>query len=824
MGGAERVSRKSDCKIIKRKVNIGLAKMKTQVLALLLMLASSAICFGQSKYSISLDVPDKKIITGHLNLGGASPTGDLIEVNSYYITNNSKPFFPVVGEFHYSRYPAEYWEESIQKMKAGGINVIATYVFWNLHERKEGEFDWSGNLNLRRFAELCEKNGVLLIVRMGPFCHGEIRNGGIPDWLYGRTFEIRSNDEEYFSYVDRLYSEIGRQSDGLLFKDGGPIVGVQLENEFQHSAAPWEITYPGAKKEYTVADINAGVTHEQISDTDGRNPQAELGKAHMANLKELAIKNGMDVPLYTATGWGNAAIVEKGSIPVTAGYAYPFWAPPEPSPFYLFKDIHKFPDYMPVSYESELYPSLAAEIGPGIQVKYSRRPVVDPASVLPLMVRTVGSGSNGIGYYMYHGGSTPVFDGKFYNEDVNGIPKINYDFQAPIGQFGQTRHHHRTLKTLHMFLEEYSDELAPMQTILPEGNKDIDPDNTTTLRYAVRSQDDKGFLFMINFQDHIEIADINNVSVELKTGNETVRFPSSGTFDLKKSTSAILPFNLKFGNTLIKSATVQPLTTLHTDQGSHFIFYSLDRIAPELVIPGEPALTEIQNAKRSQKNSLTLVKGKSNEVFSFKNGSDHFVILPHKMALDSYKIDDRLVISDGLILNEKDQVSVITRSLDSEIHIYPAVNKAPRISQASLSSIKSRVKGASSYQLTFKKQGPRVTIKKITDRKYSVIAKGDLDQLNDAFIEIDYVGDRGMAFIDGLLVTDHFYNEKKWEVGLKSFMPKLSGKEMVLIFHPLYSDQEALIDFTQMPEFTDGKHLDIKNINIVNEYKAIISF
>lgn len=143
--------------------------------------------------------------------------------------------------------------------------------------------------------------------------------------------------------------------------------------------------------------------------------------------------------MYTATGWGNAAIVDEGGLPVTAGYAYPFWAPPSPSPFYLFKDIHNYPNYMPVSYDAEMYPSIAAEIGPGIQPKYSRRPIVKPESVLPLMVRIVGSGSNGIGYYMYHGGSTPVFDGKFYNEDFNRMPKINYDFQAPIGQYGQTR-------------------------------------------------------------------------------------------------------------------------------------------------------------------------------------------------------------------------------------------------------------------------------------------------------------------------------------------------------------------------------------------------
>lgn len=781
-------------------------------------------CFSQSSYTINIDVPQKEVVRGLLDLGGANPNGDSIAVNNYYITYNGKPFFPIIGEFHFSRYPAQYWEESIQKMKAGGINVIATYVFWNIHEREEGVFDWTGNLNLRHFAELCKKNNVFLMVRMGPFCHGEMRNGGIPDWLYGRTFEIRSNDEKYLAYVDRLYGEIARQCDGLLFKDGGPIVGVQLENEFQHSAAPWEITYPGARKEYTVANINAGVTHEQISETDGANPYAEMGKAHMAKLKQLAVKHGMDVPLYTATGWGNAAIVEKGSIPVTAGYVYPFWAPPAPSPFYLFKDIHKYPDYMPVSYEPELYPSIPAEIGPGIQVKYGRRPIVDPASVLPLMVRIIGSGSNGIGYYMYHGGSTPVFDGKFYNEDVNGIPKINYDFQAPIGQFGQIRPHYKSLKLLHMFLEEYSDELAPMQTVLPEGNDNIDRDNTKTLRYAVRAKDDKGFLFMLNFQDHTEIADINDVSVEVKTGSETIRFPSTGTFNLKKSASAILPFNLKLGQTLIKSATVQPLTTLHTGRGECYVFYSLEGIVPEVVMTGNPALSEIQNARKSQKSNLTIVQGKNGEIFTFKNGRDQFLVIPYAMALNSYKVDNHLILSDALILNEGNQMSLITRDLNTAVHIYPGINKTPVVSFASLTNSKPLFKGASSYQVTFVKKDPHVKVTKVTDRKYSVVAEGDLDQLNDVFIDVDYVGDRCMAFIDGLLVTDHFYHEKKWEIGLKEFMPELSGKEMVLIFYPLYNDQEALVDFTHVPEFADGKYLDVKSINVVNEYKGFISF
>ncbi len=183
---------------------------------------------AQTTYQIDIDQPEKKILRGHLDLGGKNPVGEEISVNNYFIEKDGKPFFPIIGELHFSRYPEAYWEESILKMKAGGINVIASYVFWNIHERQEGQFDWSGDLNLRKFLQLIEKHNLYAIVRMGPFCHGEMRNGGLPDWLYGRPFEIRSNDPGYLAYVDSWYGEIAGQINGLLFRDGGPVIGVQL--------------------------------------------------------------------------------------------------------------------------------------------------------------------------------------------------------------------------------------------------------------------------------------------------------------------------------------------------------------------------------------------------------------------------------------------------------------------------------------------------------------------------------------------------------------------------------------------------------------------
>ena len=105
-------------------------------------------------------------------------------------------------------------------MKMCGINVISTYIFWIHHEEEEGVFDFSGRKNLRKFIELCQKHHINVILRIGPFDHGEVRNGGLPDWLYGKSFEVRKLNDGFLYYVKRLHTEIAGQVQGLLYKDG----------------------------------------------------------------------------------------------------------------------------------------------------------------------------------------------------------------------------------------------------------------------------------------------------------------------------------------------------------------------------------------------------------------------------------------------------------------------------------------------------------------------------------------------------------------------------------------------------------------------------
>ncbi len=175
---------------------------------------------------------NKKIYPLGEDFRDTNKDGDQLAFNNYFLEKNGEPCFIISGEFHFSRMSDTRWEDELIKMKMCGLNVVATYVFWNHIEEEEGVFDFSGRRNLRKFVELCHKHGLYVIVRIGPFDHGEVRNGGLPDWLYGKPFDVRTTSEGFMHYTKRLYTEISQQLQGLFFKDNGPIIGVQLDNEY----------------------------------------------------------------------------------------------------------------------------------------------------------------------------------------------------------------------------------------------------------------------------------------------------------------------------------------------------------------------------------------------------------------------------------------------------------------------------------------------------------------------------------------------------------------------------------------------------------------
>lgn len=784
--------------------------------------------FAQSlhSYEIDVNVPEKKIYSGHLKLGGSNPEGAQIDVNNFYITMGGKPVIPITGEFHFSRFPRAYWDESIKKMKAGGITVVATYVFWNLHEEEEGTFVWTDNKDVRAFVELCQKNGLYAIVRVGPFCHGEIRNGGYPDWLLGKPLNIRSNHPRYLSYVERLYGAIGQQLTGLYYKDGGPVIGIQLENEYQHSAAPWGLTYPGQPHDLTAAERDMNEIQEGVGVARGDNPYAGLGNDHMKVLKSLAVKAGMDVPLYTATGWGYAAIVPNESIPVTAAYGYPFWTPARDySPFFLYKDMHLHPDYSPVRYKPDNYPAFPAELGSGIMTVYTRRPVAVHQSFDALINRCLGSGANGIGYYMYHGGSTPRGKFSFMSDEAYGLPKISYDFQAPIGEYGQVRDGFHRLKLLHFFVQDFGDVLAPMQTVLPANADTLKPVDIDQLRYAVRIHNNSGFLFLNNFQDDTTMKDQANVRVTIKTGKRNVTIPETGGFDLVSGENVIFPFNMDVGGVGLNYATAQ----LMMKGDGYFVFFTPERIRGEFSFAAGTKVKEVTGATVQVNKQRTLVRCNA-PVTEFSIGKTKILVVEKEKALTSYVVNihgkKSLVFTDAVVLPTQDGFELLSDGKNEfGLEVYPKINALPKTT-IGVAAKTAGNKLFSSWRIQLPLVEFPVTSNTINSKKVTVSLPQALpDGVNDVYLKIDYIGDTGMGFIDGELVADEFYHGLPWVIGLRKF----KAKEMVFYFRPMHKNASYLVDLQPYPQYIPdfGKsktYLKVNSITMTPQYKTGIQF
>lgn len=776
-----------------------------RLIGTMICLMAGAMAMAQQVYELDMPVKEKTIYSGHLKLGGSNPSGEHIEVNSYYMSIGGKPVIPVMGEFHYSRYPECQWEEEILKMKAGGVTVIPTYVFWSIHEEQEGVFNWTGNRNLRKFLQLCQKHGMWTVVRIGPFCHGEIRNGGLPDWLFAKPLEIRSNDVNYLKYVKRFYEEIGRQLDGLYYKDGGTIIGTQIENEHQHSAAPWGITYPGEPKDMTSATYDADIIRIGVSVQDKKITTAELGDLHMKTLKKMAEEAGIQTPLYTATGWGNAAVIGEEAIPVTAAYTYPFWSKPQMSPFCLFKDIQKNPDYAPVRYDTEKFPSFCAEMGVGIQMIYTRRPIVTAKAAEALMVRTLGSGANGIGYYMYHGGSTPKMGPTaFFSDEPMGMPKISYDFQAPLGEFGLEHGSYRALRLLHLFLNDFSDQLAPMETVLPKGYAQLTPANRETLRYAARVKGKSGFVFMVNFQDHDTARiDQKDLCLRLKFAEETLRIPAQGTFTLPKDESLILPFNFRMEDALLKYATAQLLLKLDDKGMEHYFFFVPEGIHPEFMFDKATVAGKYRYTPEAGLKSTFTVKTAGGKRFKVTT-------LTREQALNACKVDGKLLLTSSMVLPGEKGVRLL--NMGNPVFRY--------VMYPSAKGFKEQTAEVPAVQ-------PEYTSRKVGSRRLAVRFSGkDHPQVNDYFLRLNYVGDVAMAFLKGELVLDHFYYGAPWQISLKRFQQELANGELSFYIRPLRKNAPFLSDLPKeaVPDFSKGAVVRVDSVQIVPQYVTTLHY
>lgn len=761
-------------------------------------------------------------------MGGKNPQGVEINANSRYLTLDGHPWLPVMGEFHYSRYPARDWREALLKMKAGGITIAASYVFWIHHEEIEGQTDWSGDRDLRRFVELCAELGMYAFPRIGPWAHGECRNGGFPDWLLIKCGEeVRKAAQPYLTYVERFFHEIARQLKGLLWKDGGPVIGIQLENELT-----WD---PG----------------------------------HILTLKNLARQAGFDVPLYTMTGWGPAQVPADEVIPLFGGYPDAFWDRQvedwsrSSRKHYFFSqlrddhtigaDLRKRQDVLDLSF-LERYPFLTCEIGGGIQVSYHRRPYITPNDIAVPPMTKIGSGSNLPGYYMYHGGSNPPGKLSTLQESQatgywNDLPVISYDFQAAIGEYGQLNQHYHALRLLHLFLLDFGIILAPMTAILPDQTP-TGLDDRQTLRWAVRTDGRHGFIFINNYQRIETLPEKSDVQLELRMQEDTLLIPQA-PIDIPSGAFMIWPFNLALNGILLQYATAQLVCQLEDDGAPLYVFAERSGIRVEFVFPPE-LLACVKGVHLEAGRFLRNVEPGTLILLQGRDGAEaRILLLNEEQSLQCWKADlwgqERIFLSPASLIFDKNKLTLRTRQKeDLWFSVYPepvgvlAVDPtfekpAEIFARYTFSAMEKKVpvtlhqiKPAEPARETPLGSSGVAQAPEDADFASAEIWKVDLlaDSLNSASevtLQIDYRGDTGRAYLNDRLIADDFYHGRVWEIGLRRFAPEILEKGLTLKFLPLRREAPIYIAPEHRPDFgTAEEILEIGAIWAIVEYEQVI--
>ena len=710
---------------------------------------------------------------------------------------NGKRVMWAMGEFHYSRYPESEWRQELLKMKAGGINIIASYIIWIHHEEEQTHWNWEGNKSLRKFLTLCKELGLKAFVRGGPWVHAEVRNGGFPDWLV-QGFKTRTDEPAYLAQVQSFFSQISKQMAGLAWKDGGPVVGFQVENEYYG---------PGE---------------------------------YLLKLKRMAQEAGINVPLYTRTGWPGlkTPVPSKELFPMYGGYPIGFWDRGTNETAQLYgknytlrlnrnpDDILQgtIPTAQVLESESE-FPYMCCEIGGGMHVSYHRRVVIEPHDIGSLAFAKIASGNNVQGYYMYHGGTNP--DGKTdLNESQvsaswNDVPVKTYDFQAPLGEFGQVRPHYHILRKLHLFMKDFGAQLAGMKAAI--GSPEI-------ANWSVRSDGDSGFIFVNNYMRMTPQPVRKGVQFSLKRKSGVLTVPAK-PIDIPANSYFAWPFHLDLAGIRLVYATAQPVCSLKNT----FIFAQTKGVPTEFVFPVtsgkvlncngktsfsggtvrltelkpgfEPAITlktldgkEVKIYLLTEPQSLRISKGSFGGKETIVYADDNVVFDQNQMKLTSQWSPGKIVA----VLPAQGRLNIggidIEPAKAGDFSIYRYGNSVPQSIPLSL---------VQTSQTPYPREiyiGDQGVAVQPQHDDFAIAAKWDIKfpttlPKGSWILRIKYQGDVARLVVNETLIDDNFYNGKPFELGLDRFGSAILRGGLSLKILPLRKDAPIYIAPGMKPDF-----------------------
>lgn len=462
---------------------------------------------------------------------------------SRYLTHGGQPILPISGEIHFSRCDRREWRRELLKMKECGLTAVAVYVFWNHHEQKKGCFCWDGNRDIAAFLQLCREVGLQVVLRIGPWCHGEARFGGFPDWLMPLRGK-RKDTPKYLYYVERywraLYAQVAE------FCDGNTVLGIQLENEYGGSID------------------------------------------HIHTLRRIAEQVGFRAPYFTMTAWPTNT-PDKSFLPMMGGYPEAPWTqhkrPLAPAGRFAIchgrTETEIGEDLIKGKREKasfDDFPYVGCEVGTGNQVTQHRRPIISAQDGYGVAFAKFASGMNLMGYYMFHGGRNPR--GELLQESKrtfypNDYPIVDYDFQAPLSKDGVCRAHGDRLRLMHLFINTWDRDIARKQAFF-SGEAQLP---YCSVRCGEKAD---GYLFIGNYERGEQSVPLE-FSAQL-TGDVNLELPP---LQIAAKEMTFIPFRFCIRDVTFDYVTAQPVARVECGDQTDLYFMRMERQPVIVSVNGE---------------------------------------------------------------------------------------------------------------------------------------------------------------------------------------------------------------------------------------------
>ncbi|HRZ66769.1 MAG TPA: beta-galactosidase [Candidatus Omnitrophota bacterium] len=559
------------------------------------------------------------------------------------------------GEFHYFRVPHELWEDRLQKMKSAGLNLVVTYIPWNFHEAREGEFRWDGDRDLDKFITLTQKYGFYLVIKPGPYICAEWDFGGFPDWLLGKKINLREKDPEYLKLIGRYYKEIAGILRPHLITKGGNIVLFQIENEYDHL-----IAFTGIKR------------------------YKEGALAYHLKLLEMAKKEGIDVPTFTVEG----SFLRKSEI-IDARTYYPnipwIW-------------LWEFDDFDRVINESVAQqpdkPLMIMELETGWFAQFGK-PLyqIEPEVTRAILRTVIVEGASVMNHFLFVGGTTfPYWNCK---GDYGGIGTCTtYDFgHSPVREWGEvspTKYH--MARNCAQFLDSFEDELFESEkkegaarfakggeaVALVDGRK-ARPDYSGTFENikAVERYGRKGGFLMV--RNLTEDTHKTRVAYYSPAERKEMVLPSAQDLKLSPRSSFLFPVDITVGDDLMIRYSTCELLMKKKIGVREFVFLSgRPEVDGETLVKCGKAKPEIIEGKFtiSKARGGFLIENENEGARIVRIGGVFLVFLDDKTAAKAWDKDGAVAISDFYYIED---FLADGRSIDINAQVKNGCNQRTRI-------------------------------------------------------------------------------------------------------------------------------------------------